>query len=734
MKMKKRVWSILLVLCMMLTLMPVGAFAFSTGYPNTYVNSGTQAADIAGVARTQIGYVETSGNHTKYNYWYYNGNDTSAAWCAIFISWCADQAGIPTSIIAKNARASGYTTSNMNSNPFRVPAVSFSNRIPAVGDIAFIDNSGDNNSDHVGIVIGVDGNYIYTAEGNYSNKVANNKYARSNGKLNGTSSTHIVFFAVPNYQNTTPTPTPTPNRFPDPEFYPDDFYAYIVVEKPWKSLGVNGYNVEITDTGRSDPREIWHFVRLSSGRYHIINEYNGLYLNCDNAGTWNGTNVNVWNYTGDLAQEWWHYYNYDGWYSYLTPGTCEKVIDADNENLGKGSNAQLWDFNGTPAQQLNIYKLTQDGVNYQKPGRPDASNLIGDSGFQQGKESTLTWNASPDKGSYDERDYEVRIYDSNQNLIQTIGSLGSATSCKYTFNAAGTYYVEVTAINTMFENYSTAGNRTAVQVKLPGVTIASQPQNYVGKANSTASFTVAAEGDGLTYQWQISDDGGKTWSNSSVKNPKYSTKLTEAKDGRMVRCIVTDQYGSSVTSDAATMKFQKELSITTQPKNTTGKEGTTAKFTVKAVGDGLTYQWQYSDNGGQSWKNSSVKNPSYSTKLTSDKDGRMVRCMVTDQYGSFAISDAATMKISDLAITTQPKNYVGKVNSTAKFTVAAEGNGLTYQWQISDDGFNWANSSVKAASYSTKLTTAKNGRMVRCIVTDANGNSVTSSAATMKIG
>ena len=74
------------------------------------------------------------------------------------------------------------------------------------------------------------------------------------------------------------------------------------------------------------------------------------------------------------------------------------------------------------------------------------------------------------------------------------------------------------------------------------------------------------------------------------------------------------------------------------------------------------------------------------------------------------------------------------MNSTASFTVAAAGDGLTYQWQISDDGATWTNSSVKRAVYTTKLTTAKDGRMVRCIVTDANGNSVTSSAARMTIG
>ncbi len=264
--------------------------------------------------------------------------------------------------------------------------------------------------------------------------------------------------------------------------------------------------------------------------------------------------------------------------------------------------------------------------------------------------------------------------------------------------------------------------------------ITTQPKDYSGKLNSTASFSVKAEGDGLTYQWQISDDSGKTWSNSSVKRAVYTSKLTAAKNGRMVRCIVSDQNGSSVTSSAATMKLSGPA-ITTQPKDYSGKLNSTASFSVKAVGEGLTYQWQISDDGGKTWSNSSVKAAKYTSKLTAAKNGRMVRCIVTDQNGASVTSSAATMKLSGPAITTQPKNYVGKLNSTASFSVAAAGEGLTYQWQISDDGGStWSNSSVKRAAYTSKLTADKDGRVVRCIVTDQNGASVTSNAVSMKIG
>lgn len=175
----------------------VSLFAYSTAYPNTHTNTGNQATDIANIAKTQVGYAETS-NHTKYNQWFY-GSDTAAAWCAIFISWCANQADISTSTIAKNARASGYSTSNMHSNPYGCSAVAFGNRSPQIGDIIFVDNNSDNVSNHVGLVVDVDGTYIYTVEGNYSDKVSSVKYNKGNGYRNGSSSTKIVFYAVPNY-------------------------------------------------------------------------------------------------------------------------------------------------------------------------------------------------------------------------------------------------------------------------------------------------------------------------------------------------------------------------------------------------------------------------------------------------------------------------------------------------------------------------------------------------------
>lgn len=157
---------------------------------------------VARIAAAEIGYRETGNNRTKYNQWMY-GYDASAPWCSIFICWCVNEAGAGDSI-QNTAIASGYRVSNMGSNPFSAPAYAFSSVEPQPGDIVFIDNTGNGVSNHTGLIVDVDEDYIYTAEGNYSDKVSSCRYRRSNGYQvfgSGSSSgVHIVFYVRPDYQ------------------------------------------------------------------------------------------------------------------------------------------------------------------------------------------------------------------------------------------------------------------------------------------------------------------------------------------------------------------------------------------------------------------------------------------------------------------------------------------------------------------------------------------------------
>lgn len=178
------------------------AFAaeYSTAYPNTHVNTGNQREDILEVAYTQIGYVESGSDITKYNAWMTDAsgyNFQGVAWCATFICWCANQAKVPTSIIARNA---GCTAMMRSFSSYQIHTKNDGYK-PRRGDICFLaysDTSDPEAMAHVALVYSVGESTIKTVEGNCSNKVMSVErphFGYSYGQ-------YVVAYATPNYTNT----------------------------------------------------------------------------------------------------------------------------------------------------------------------------------------------------------------------------------------------------------------------------------------------------------------------------------------------------------------------------------------------------------------------------------------------------------------------------------------------------------------------------------------------------
>ena len=61
----------------------------------------------------------------------------------------------------------------------------------------------------------------------------------------------------------------------------------------------------------------------------------------------------------------------------------------------------------------------------------------------------------------------------------------------------------------------------------------------------------------------------------------------------------------------------------------------TAKFTVKASGDGLKYQWYSKSKDGKSYKKiKKATKSTYKVKLTKKNNGQKLYCKITDKYGN----------------------------------------------------------------------------------------------------
>jgi len=281
---------------------------------------------------------------------------------------------------------------------------------------------------------------------------------------------------------------------------------------------------------------------------------------------------------------------------------------------------------------------------------------------------------------------------------------------------------------------------TAVIPELP--VVKTQPANANLPAGKTAKFTVKATGTGLKYQWQYRTSSKGSWKNESATGSKTATlsvAVTAARNGYQYRCKITDKYGRIVYSNAATLKVVT-LKVTAQPANKYLPAGKTAKFTVKASGTGLTYQWQYRTSSKGSWKNASgtgSKTATLSVKAKANMKGYQYRCKITDKYGNVIYSNAATLKIVTLKITTQPASVTLAKGKTATFKVIAKGTGLKYQWQFRKNAKGaWkkaTNTGNKTATLKVPVTAARNGYQYRCVITDKYGNVINSNAATLKV-
>ncbi len=87
--------------------------------------------------------------------------------------------------------------------------------------------------------------------------------------------------------------------------------------------------------------------------------------------------------------------------------------------------------------------------------------------------------------------------------------------------------------------------------------IVQQPTSVTVAEGKTATVTVVAEGDGLTYRWYYKNAGAKDYTyTDSFKGNTYSVKMTDARNGRRLICRVYDQYGNVVKSETVIIKMK----------------------------------------------------------------------------------------------------------------------------------------------------------------------------------
>ena len=132
------------------------------------------SSNIVDIARKEI------GNKGGEKYWRWYGFNQRVNWCAIFLSWCANESGTINNTIPRFSLCTDGVKWYKDHSKWKNKSY-----IPQTGDIIFFDWNGDGHVQHVGIVEKVENDKVYTIEGNSKDEVRSKKYALNNKFIYG---------------------------------------------------------------------------------------------------------------------------------------------------------------------------------------------------------------------------------------------------------------------------------------------------------------------------------------------------------------------------------------------------------------------------------------------------------------------------------------------------------------------------------------------------------------------
>lgn len=231
----------------------------------------------------------------------------------------------------------------------------------------------------------------------------------------------------------------------------------------------------------------------------------------------------------------------------------------------------------------------------------------------------------------------------------------------------------------------------------------SQPVSSLAIASgqtAALSATVNANGNPLVYQWESSTDN-IAWSQvSGATGLNLTTPVLTAPNGtspvqQFFRLQVSGGNCGPMTSAVTTVTIYPPFAGTVRAIESLPVCSTTNVHVETVLTSGVvkTRAWETSTDGGTTWK--VLAGQSGDTALVSPGSltSLQVRELVTDAAGQSYTTPAVTLTWTKAAMfTTQPAStttYSGQTVTLAP-EVAANGNTMTFQWEVSTDGSSWS--------------------------------------------
>jgi alpha-tubulin suppressor-like RCC1 family protein len=267
--------------------------------------------------------------------------------------------------------------------------------------------------------------------------------------------------------------------------------------------------------------------------------------------------------------------------------------------------------------------------------------------------------------------------------------------------------------------------------------ITKQPVPVTLEAGQSTVLEASASGLPVpTVQWELSVNGGNTWSAiaGATSSQLAITGAKTSESGHQYRATFKNTAGKA-TSEAVTLTVRVLPMVSKQPLSVTVQEGQSAVFEAAASGFPTpTVQWEASTDGGASW---GVVEGATSPQLTiagatTSDSGEQFRAVFRNAAGE-ATSTVATLTVRAApAVTRQPQGAIVEEGQSATFEALASGSPApTVQWELSTNGgVSWV---IVEGATSSQLTIAsaklsESARQYRATFTNVVGKATTVAA------
>ena len=411
--------------------------------------------------------------------------------------------------------------------------------------------------------------------------------------------------------------------------------------------------------------------------------------------------------------------------------------------------------------------FTTNGV---EPGRTTGTRYTGPipAGGMEGQSITTTIKAIAVKNGMQDSEVKTFTYTINipkpivkHTITATAGANGSISpsgkvevveGADQTFSITANEGYEIESLKVDGAAVSTATSYTFTNVRAAHTieatfkqkitvekpSIGKQPQNVSVKAGEQATFTVAATGTDLKYQWQINRNDGKGFADiTGADRASYTTSAVDKNcNGYKYQCVISNSAGS-VTTGAATLTVTEDVTPPAVTKHiitaTAGANGSISPSGKVEVVEGADQTFSITANEGYEIESLKVDGKTVNTAASYTFKNVTAAHTIEVTFKQKATPVQPTVKKP--GISKQPQNVSVKAGEQATFTVKATGTDLTYQWQINrNNGKGFVDiTGADKASYTTGVADMLcNGYKYQCVISNSAG-SVTTNAATLTV-